>query len=264
MIILTYTFAIRLDRKTILKRKSGFTINPKDWSIEKGQPKQSREDLKVLKSRLDKLAVFVNDAYNGAISKGVLFTGDWLQEQIDLFNNKIKIIDFDILTNSIDAYIENGDNLTKGSVKNLENLKTFISNYENEALKGKKILIRNIDLNFIDVFKKYHINKGRSVNYIGTYLSLLRAVVNKASQNGIPTHPQFSQIKMIKEHREPDEIIILTEEEQELIKKADIKLQSHINARKWLLLGCLIGQRAGRFIKHYRKKFKRYKRYENY
>ena len=47
---------------------------------------------------------------------------------------------------------------------------------------------------------------------------------------------------MIKEHREPDEIIILTEEEQELIKKADIKLQSHINARKWLLLGCLIGQ----------------------
>lgn len=234
-----------IDRKTILKRKSGFTINPKDWSIEKGQPKQSREDLKVLKSRLDKLAVFVNDAYNGAISKGVLFTGDWLQEQIDLFNNKIKIIDFDILTNSIDAYIENGDNLTKGSVKNLENLKTFISNYENEALKGKKILIRNIDLNFIDVFKKYHINKGRSVNYIGTYLSLLRAVVNKASQNGIPTHPQFSQIKMIKEHREPDEIIILTEEEQELIKKADIKLQSHINARKWLLIGCLIGQRAG-------------------
>lgn len=108
-----------IDRKTILKRKSGFTINPKDWSIEKGQPKQSREDLKVLKSRLDKLAVFVNDAYNGAISKGVLFTGDWLQEQIDLFNNKIKIIDFDILTNSIDAYIENGDNLTKGSVKKL-------------------------------------------------------------------------------------------------------------------------------------------------
>jgi integrase len=234
-----------IDRKTNLKRKTGFTINPKDWNLDKAQPKQSRDDLKVLKSKLDKLAIFINDAYNNAISKGVLFTGDWLQHQIDLFNNKIKIVDFDILTNSIDAYIDNGENLTRGSIKNLDNLKKFIINYETDALKGKQILIRNIDLNFIDAFKKYHISKGRSVNYIGTYLSLLRAVVNKASLNGIPTHPQFNQIKMIKEYREPDEIIILTEVEQELIKNADIVREAHINARKWLLLGCLIGQRAG-------------------
>lgn len=234
-----------IDRKTNLKRKTGFTINPKDWSLDKAQPKQSRDDLKALKSKLDKLAVFLNEAFNNAISKGIEFNGDWLQLQIDLFNNKIKIVDFDILTNSIDAYIENGENLTRGSVKNLDNLKKFIVNYETDALKGKQILIRNIDLNFIDAFKKYHISKGRSVNYIGTYMSLLKAVVKKASQNGIPIHPQFNQIKMIKENKNPDEIIILTEAEQELIKNADIILQSHINARKWLLLGCLIGQRAG-------------------
>ena len=55
-----------IDRKTILKRKTGFTINPKDWSIDKGQPKQSRDDLKALKSKLDKLAVFINDAYKSS------------------------------------------------------------------------------------------------------------------------------------------------------------------------------------------------------
>jgi integrase len=234
-----------IDRKTNLKRKTGFTINPKDWSSDKAQPKQSRDDLKAIKFKLDKLAIFLNEAFNNAISIGTQFNGDWLQFQIDLFNNKIKIVDFDILTNSIDAYIDNGDNLTKGSIKNLDNLKKFIVNYETDALKGKQILIRNIDLNFIDAFKKYHVSKGRSVNYIGTYMSLLKAVVKKASQNGIPIHPQFNQIKMIKEHKNPDEIIILTEAEQELIKNADIILQSHINARKWLLLGCLIGQRAG-------------------
>ncbi|OCB78408.1 phage integrase SAM-like domain-containing protein [Flavobacterium crassostreae] len=234
-----------IDRKTNLKRKTGFTINPKDWSVDKAQPKQTRDDLKAIKFKLDKLAIFLNEAFNNAVSKGAQFNGDWLQFQIDLFNNKIKIVDFDILTNSIDAYIDNGDNLTKGSIKNLENLKKFIVNYETDALKGNQILIRNIDLNFIDTFKKYHVSKGRSVNYIGTYMSLLKAVVKKASQNGIPIHPQFNQIKMIKEHKNPDEIIILTEEEQELLKNANIILQSHINARKWLLLGCLIGQRAG-------------------
>jgi hypothetical protein len=137
-----------IDRKTNLKRKTGFTINPKDWSLDKAQPKQSRDDLKAMKFKLDKLAVFLNDAFNNAISKGIEFNGDWLQYQIDLFNNKIKIVDFDVLTNSIDAYIENGGNLTRGSIKNLDNLKKFIINYETDALKGKQILIRNIDLNF--------------------------------------------------------------------------------------------------------------------
>jgi len=233
-----------IDRKTNLKRKTGFVINPNDWSLDKGFPKQNREDLKGLKSKLDKLAVFINDAYNIGVSKGIEFDGDWLQYQIDLFNNKVKIVDLDILTNSIDAYIDNKGNLTRGSIKNLDNLKKFVISYEKDALKGAQILIRNIDLKFIDDFKKYHICKGRSVNYIGTYISLLRAVVNAASLNGIPIHSQFKQIKAIKEDKDPDEIIILTEAEQELVKEATLIREAHINARKWLLLGCLIGQRA--------------------
>lgn len=234
-----------INRNLVWKRKTGFVINPKDWSEDKALPIQRNEELKAIKSKLDKLAVFINDAYNSGISAGIEFTADWLQLQIDLFNNKIIVIDLDILTNSIDAYIDKGDNLTGGSIKNLDNLKKFIVNYENDALNGKQVLIRNIDLNFIDAFKKYHKTKGRSINYVGTYISILRAVVNKASLSGIPTHPQFKQIKAIKELKDPDEIIVLTEAEQLLIKDSTLKRESHINARKWLLLGCLIGQRAG-------------------
>jgi integrase len=245
-----------IDRKTNLKRKTGFVINPKDWSLDKALPKQNREDLKAIKSKLDKLAVHINEAYNGAVNIGTEFNGDWLQHQIDLFNNKIVVVDMDVLTNSIDAYIDRGDNLTKGSIKNLDNLKKFIVNYETDALKGKQVLIRNINLDFIDAFKKYHKSKGRSINYIGTYISILRAVVNKASLNGIPTHPQFKQIKAIKEVKAPDQIIILTEEEQQLIKNATLEREAHINARKWLLLGCVIGQRAGDLLNVMEKNIK--------
>ncbi len=236
-------------RASVWKRKTGFVINSKNWSIDKAQPLQKTDELKALKFKLDKLAIFINEAYNKAISIGVEVDGDWLQYEIDLFNNKIVVVDLDVLTNAIDYYITKGDKLTSGSIKNLENFKKFFIKYENECFKGKSILIRNIDLNFIDTFKRHFLQKGYSANYIGTYLSLLISVVNKVSLNGIPIHPQFSQVKAIKKTKEPDEIIILTEDEQLLIKNVELNRESLINARKWLLLGCLIGQRAGDLLK---------------
>jgi integrase len=238
-----------INRKSVWKRKTGFIINSSDWSLIKGQPMQKSEDLKQLKFKLDKLSVLINESFNVATSKGVVVCGDWLQRQIDLYNNKVAVVDLDILTNSVDEYISTSDNLKQGSIKNLENLKKFIVDYENEYLKGKKVVIREIDLKFIEVFTKNNIAKGRSINYIGTYISILRAVVNKASLNGVLIHPQFKGIKAIRANKEPDEIIVLTEIEQQLIAKADIKLEALINARKWLLLGCLIGQRAGDLLK---------------
>lgn len=232
-------------RASVWKRKTGFVINSKNWSIDKAQPLQKTDELKALKFKLDKLAIFINEAYNKAISTGDEVDGDWLQYQIDLFNNKIVVVDLDVLTNAIDYYISKGHKLTSGSIKNLENFKIFFVNYEKDCLKGKSILIRNIDLNFVDTFTNHFLQIGYSINYIGTYLSLLITVINKVSLNGIPTHPQFSQIKAIKKIKEPDEIIILTEEEQLRIKNLELTRESLINARKWLLLGCLIGQRAG-------------------
>ena len=232
-------------RASVWKRKTGFIINSKNWSIDKAQPLQKTDELKALKFKLDKLAIFINEAYNKVISTGDEVDGDWLQYQIDLFNNKIVVVDLDVLTNAIDYYISKGHKLTSGSIKNLENFKIFFVNYEKDCLKGKSILIRNIDLNFVDTFTNHFLQIGYSINYIGTYLSLLITVINKVSLNGIPTHPQFSQIKAIKKIKEPDEIIILTEEEQLSIKNLELTRESLINARKWLLLGCLIGQRAG-------------------
>ena len=238
-----------INRTLVLKRKTGFIINPKDWSVDKSQPIQKNEELKAIKSRLDKLAVYINDAYNNAISSGELFSGDWLQHQIDLFNNKIVVVDLDVLTNSIDLYIEKSDHLSKGSITNLSNLKKNILKYEKDVFKGKSILIRNIDLNFIETFKKHFKNKGCSINYIGSQITLIKGVVNHAATNGIPVSPEFNKITTVKEKKEPDEIIVLTELEQQKIKKAELKNMAHINARKWLLLGCLIGQRGNDLLK---------------
>ena len=54
-----------------MKRKTGFVINPKDWSDTFSLPIQKTQELKATKSTLDKLALFINEAYNVAISKGI-------------------------------------------------------------------------------------------------------------------------------------------------------------------------------------------------
>jgi hypothetical protein len=88
-------------RASVWKRKTGFVINSKNWSIDKAQPLQKTDELKALKFKLDKLAIFINEAYNKAISIGVEVDGDWLQYEIDLFNNKICCLITDLLLKSV-------------------------------------------------------------------------------------------------------------------------------------------------------------------
>lgn len=234
-----------ISKKKVLKRKTGYTINQKDWNKDKGSPIQKNEATKFLKSSLDKLKVFINDAFNIAVSNGKEIDGAWLQYQINLFHNKVEIIDLDILTNSIDNYIVKKDTLTKGSIKNLENLKKTIINYQNSHFRKKQFLIRDIDLKFIADFTEYFRVRGSSDNYIGTYISLIKSVINYASSNGIQINKEFLQVNSIRKIKEPDEIITLNVTEQQKINEAELQREAHKNARKWLLLGCLVGQRAG-------------------
>jgi hypothetical protein len=82
-----------INRETRLIKKTGFIINAKDWSEANAQPIQRSQELKALKSKLDKLANFINDAYNNSVSVGDEFTGDWLQLQIDLYNKKTPVLE---------------------------------------------------------------------------------------------------------------------------------------------------------------------------
>ena len=243
-----------INRTTVLKRKTGFIISAKDWSVDKAQPKMGREDLKIIKSKLDKLATFINDAHNEGISKGVEFTGDWLQLQIDIFNNKIAIVELDVLTNYIDKFIAEAPykqnakkelGLSKGRVQNLKLFKKTILRYETEVFKSKNILIKDINLLFVEKFKIWLFNKGYSINYVGKNIANIKTICIDAHKNDIEISTQLKNVKKISESKPPEQIITLNEDEQEIIRSAPLIREALINARKWVLLGCLIGQRGG-------------------
>lgn len=243
-----------ISRETRLIRKTGLIIDFKYWDSEKGQPKQTTQETKALKIKLDKLAVFLNDAFNNGVSAGIEFNNDWLQHQIDLYNNKTPIIELDILTNYIQKYIDEAPykqnakkelGLSVGRVKNLKLFKSTILKYESTELKGKSILLKDVNLQFLENFKLWMFNKGYSANYVGKNIANFRTVCRDASKNDIVISSQVKNFKGLSETRQPEDIIILDEQEQETIKNATLIRESLINARKWLLLGCSIGQRAG-------------------
>lgn len=235
-------------------RKTGLLIDASNWSIAKGQPIGKEQSLKETTSKLDKLAVFIKDAYNNSVSKGEVLTGEWLQLQIDLFNNKVQVVALDILTNYIDKYISEAPykqnskkelGLSCGRVQNIKLFKATILRYEISVFKSKSILIKDIDLQFAEKFKMWLFNLNYSTNYVGKNIANLKTICLDAKKNDIETSTQILNIRGISEQKKAEEIIYLSEEEQEQIENAPIIRDALNNARKWLLLGCQLGQRGG-------------------
>ena len=243
-----------VSRNIDLKRKTGLTIDFNDWSEAKLEPIPKNENLKRLKSKLSDLKKHIETAYNTAISNGIEITSDWLQLQIDIFNKKIPIVELDVLTNYIQKYIDDAPykqnqkkqlGLSPGRVQNLKLFKATIKKYEAELPKGKSILIKDINLLFVDKFKLWLFGKGYSINYVGKNIANIRTICIDASKNDIETSVQIKNIKGVSETKEPEDIVFLSDQEQEAIKNTTLLREALINARKWLLLGCQIGQRGG-------------------
>ena len=242
-----------IDRKTLLWRKTGFIVDARFWDDEKERSKLKDEDSKKLNINLRDLKIFLDNAYNAGISSGLDFDGNWLQLQIDLFNNKVPVVALDILTTYIQKYIDEapfkqnakkGLGLTNGRIQNVKLFKNTIIRYESDMLKKRSILIKEIDLKFVEKFKMWLFGLGYSTNYVGKNIANFRTICLDAAKNDIETSPQIKNIKGISESREPEDIVVLSEEEQEDIRNAPLIREALINARKWLLLGCLIGQRG--------------------
>ena len=243
-----------LSRSQRLYRKTGFTIDFKNWNEKTEKSKLKTDEAKNLNISLSKLKTYLEEQTNNSISQGIEITSEWLQNQIDLFNNKVPVVDLDVFTNYIQKFIDEAPykqnqkkelGLSAGRVQNLKLFKSTILKYEAEAFNGKSIIIKDINLQFVEAYKKWLFDRGYSINYVGKNIANIKTICNDAYKNDIVINSQLKNIKGISESKEPEQIVFLSEDEQEQIKNTTLLRESLQNARKWLLLGCLIGQRAG-------------------
>lgn len=240
---------LSLSQNKSIKRKTGLIINSKNWSKKTAYPIAKDESLKKLKSDLLKLETHILDSYNNATTKGIEINGDWLVKSTNLFFNKIddtnnlnyasNIIDYLIQIAPTRKNAKGSIGLSQGRIKAYKNLKNILQKFQD----GKPLLIKNIDLKFANDFKEWMlIDQKYSSFYMLKKISDLKFICKTADSLDIETNKSFSLMKVGRTKIE--NIIFLTPEELKKISDHTFASKALNNAKKWLLLGCEIGQRV--------------------
>ena len=100
-------------------------------------------------------------------------------------------------------------------------------------LNGRDILLLNIDHKFLTDYEAYCLNKGMKINAIGVYLRTLRAIINRAIDEGLLLHTKypFRKFSIKKEKTEKRAIT-----KEEIKKVLDLELEketSHWHAKNY-------------------------------
>lgn len=276
---------VSISQSLSIKKKTGFTINPKDWSAKdknKGtgtdRPKQNNPENKTIHSNLNKLETWIFDNLNKDLGNGVLIDSYWLETQIKDCFNRVEKTDSGLLVNHIQYMIDHANTrkirtnggfkigLSASTIKNYTLFKNIIIEYQ-KTIK-KQIHFIGITKPFVDKFTNWLVNtKNYSTNYAGKQLEILKTVCIDAEKNEITITPYSKTIQHFRESEKDRYIQTLSFQELEQIENADFTNQELLdtfkkenpeltnrlaittetlnNARKWILLGCEIGQRGG-------------------
>jgi integrase len=235
------------------RTKTGLHINPKDWSST-NYPKTTTENNKKLKSDLQKLETYILDEVNNANSKGEKINTTWLKHNIDLHFKRItENVQSDLLTDAIQTVIDEaptrknakgGLGLSKSRINAYTSLKNIVTEYQ----KQNQYKVKDVNVKFAKDFLTYLLNtKSYQKSYAVKKIADLKTVCNDASYYGIETSTQLKKIDSTKAQNE--NILYLSPKELKQIEDATLLNEAHKNARKWLLLGCNIGQRGGDLLK---------------
>ncbi|MFM7023076.1 MAG: tyrosine-type recombinase/integrase [Flavobacteriales bacterium] len=233
--------------------KSGFTINPKNWSGTSGRPKQNSEASKAIFNALKKLESYVHSELNIDNVKGVEINTDWLALKVKECFNRVEKTDSTIVCNHFQEFIRTAPTrrvsrkkvgLSPGRVNVLNTSLKIFEEYE-KSLR-RRIHFTDISKSFVEKFKDWLLETKRySVNHAGKQLANLKTIALDAKKLDIPTHSYIENIESFSEAEEDRHIVTLSFEEIDKIRNTNLKLPALINARQWLLIGCLIGQRGG-------------------
>ena len=250
---------LSISREISLEVKTGFSIEPSSWSKTTNFPKQSSPTTKLLYNNLKKLESYVFDSLNYAQANSSLIDREWLKQTISsCFEREPKKKNEYSVTDHIQHIIDNastrkiaGHNKLGLSNARIQSYKTFKKNIV-EFEKELNTQVKLLDLNpvLIEKYKIWLLKKMNfSMNYAGKQLDNLRAVGKDALRIGIPTNTYVNQMDSFCEPDEDRHFVTLSNEEIQKIKKTKMSSTYLENAKKWLLLGCEIGQRGGDLLK---------------
>ena len=218
-----------ISRGKVIKRKTGYVTSPSKFEKDRR-----------LKLNLKELATKIERAYNLSIENEEEITGVWLEGIISgrIKKQTVQTQAREIILNAHSRpNSKRGVGLSEGRIKVYKTFINILNRFQ------KDVPIASVNLDFADRFKDWLFAQRYSVNYVGKNLELLKTVCRDANLKGAKISKELNQIRTLKERKK--NIIVLTPADQLKIKQCVLTSERLDNVRKWLLLGCMIGQRGG-------------------
>jgi len=247
-------------RKYDYTKSAGKLIDPQNWSASKKAPHPRTPELKNLTGNLLNLKKKLIDAFNEGSSTEI--SGLWLEKNILKINKNLNGEETDdseeneiseLITDCIHDIIANSNTrqnsrgslgISKSRIDSYKNLLKIIQTYQGR----KKLLVKDVDIKFGRDFLSWMLNeRNYSESYAKKKIDDLKTVCSEAQIRGINVS---NQLRMVKGGKTKNEIVIyLSPDELKKISKITFDSLALENAKKWLLLGCNLGQRGNDLLK---------------
>ena len=259
---------LTIDRDNRFEKKIGLNIASKEWSKNSKLPKQNSAQNKKTGNDLRKLQTYILDEVNESQVVGEIINSKWLEKRIDIHFKRISPSgESELVTDAINHVINTAPH-RKGQRGNIGLSKTRIAQYKSlrrlfgEFQGSRTIKVREIDIATANTFYQFlneecHYSESYSLKMVDN----LKTVCRDAQSLGIPVSPQLHKIGGGKPKNA--HIIYLSPAELQKISSVTLEQEYLDNARKWLLLGCFIGQRVSdllqisesNFVEHEGKRY---------
>ena len=234
--------------------KTGYFVNPKDWSTTTKLPKTSTKELKELKLKLLKLETFILKSVDEALENEELINSDWLKSIIKKSKRKTAPAKKSASKSSIylaDYCKEHISRLkaeklvSEPTIKKRQTILNKILSYE--KLTKKKLKITDIDLKFKSKFLQFlDEHEKLASNTAGRYLKEVKGFALDAQKNGYAVSEQLVHIFG---HTVEVDSPIFNFEELEILESVELKKEYLKTTLDWLIIGCFTGQRVSDLLR---------------
>ena len=206
-----------------IKRKTGLLIDPSKWNTKKGMPKHPGETYM-------KLSVLAERIWSNIDSNA---DAEWLENMINgrgtMFSD---VMDMYLAEAPKMKNAKGGVGLSYNRIKNMGSFKRLVLRY-------RDIEMSRLGKSYCESLKNWM--SGKSANYIAKTIENLQGIVRYADSKGVKVDRSCLDVDVVWEKNRP---VVLTLKELDHIKTLELN-ERLSNVRKWLLLGCYVGQRVG-------------------
>lgn len=243
-----------LGRGKFYKRKTRETVNPENWSKDKGAPKnitsgteKTLKENETLKNTLLKLESFILEQYRKRTDDEII-NGIWLDEIITAYYSGGRRIEkLDYLDDFLEYYKTDilpfrkyrGKKITYRTIQKhntlIEKLQEFIKS------ENRKIKVSDYGLALSNKFEKYLENEGLSKITIGRYIKFPKTFITQSTSLGIEINKTLSEIEG---YTDETPTIYITQNELIEIQKTVFLKPELETAKDWLVIGFYTGQRV--------------------